>query len=109
MKTAASNESGVRECFSQTKIQLAQIPGSDGILLSHAEYFLTQSRRKCYGNMAEEFRTKIRRRAGDAREGSIDAVSGGAGHQTEDQHGPGAHKICFLSSARRFSASSGLS
>ena len=42
--------------------------------------------------MAEQLGVEIRRRAGNASKGNVDAVGGSAGHEAEDEHGLGGHK-----------------
>src|SRR6267378_7713943 len=106
-KFAASDESRVGEKFSQTKIQLAENARSDGLLFRDAKNFLAMRKRKFHGGMAEQFGIQMRRRARNASQRNIDTIGGSTRHHAENKHGLVAHEICFFSSERRLSASSG--
>src|SRR6266478_6342472 len=106
-KFVASGNGGFGEKFSQTKIQLAESARSDRVLFSDAKNFHAKRGRKFDGCMAEQLRIQIRRRARDAGEGNVNAIGRSTGHHAKHEHGPVVHEICFFSSARRFSASSG--
>src|SRR2546427_9918696 len=88
-------------------MQLAEFARSDGMLFRNAQDFLAKRGRKFRRSVAKQPCVQTRRRAGDAREGNVNAVGRRAGHEAEDEHGLFAHEICFFSSARRLSASSG--
>src|SRR5207253_10544339 len=107
VKFTASGESCLGEESSQTKIQLAKRASADGVLFRNAKNFLAKRVRKfdrCVGN---KLGVQIWRRSGDAREGHVNPIGRRAGHHAEDEHVLFAHEICFFSSARRLSASSG--
>src|SRR5260370_26790551 len=87
-------------------MQLADDTRGDGVLFGDAKNFLAKRRRKFGGGVAEKLGVQSRRRAGNAREGNINAIGRRAGHHAEDEHRP-FHEICFFNSARRLSASSG--
>src|SRR6266851_2583132 len=106
-ETTASGQGGVAEEFSQTEIQLTESAGGDGVLFSDTQNFVANRGRKFDGGVAEKLRVQLRRRAGDAGESHVNAIGGSAGHHAENEHGLSAHEICFFSSARRLSASSG--
>src|SRR6266705_7220755 len=77
------------------------------MLFRNAQDFLAKRGRKFDRRVAKQPCVQTRRRAGDAGKRHVNAVGGRAGHEAEDEHGLFAHEICFFSSARRLSASSG--
>src|ERR1700731_281118 len=104
---AASGESGVGKEFAQAKIQLAESARGDGVLFGNAENFLANRSRKFHRRVTEQLGVQIWRRARDASQRNVDSVGGGSRHHAENKHGFFVHEICFFSSARRLSASSG--
>jgi len=56
------------------------------LLLGDAKDFFAERGRKLERSVAEEFRVQVRRRAGDASEGNVDAVGRGARHEAKDEH-----------------------
>src|SRR5258708_5451085 len=104
---ATRGQGGAGEGFSQTKIQLTESARGDGVLFRDAKNFFPKRRRKFDRGVIEQPGVQVWWRAGDASQGHVNAIGGRAGHHAEDEHGLLAHEICFFSSARRLSASSG--
>src|ERR1700686_2301480 len=104
---ATRGNSGASEEFAQAKIQLAESAGSNGELFGHAKNFLSKRRRKFDGRVTEQLGVQIWRRARDAGEGHVNAIRGCSRHHAENKQRFFVHEICFFSSARRLSASSG--
>src|SRR5712664_413870 len=104
---ATRRHGGAGEEFSHAKVQLADGARSDGVLFGDAQNFLAKRGRKFDRGMAQQLDVQIGRRAGNASQCNVDTVGRGAGHHAENKHGLLAHEICFLSSARRLSASRG--
>src|SRR5580692_8569403 len=92
-ESSTSGDRGFGEHFSQAKSQLTEFTGGEGVLLGDAKNFLAQRGRKPDRGMAEKSCIEVWRCARDARERNVDAVSGGAGHQTENKHRFGCHRV----------------
>jgi hypothetical protein len=92
-ESSTSGDRGFGEHFAQAKRQLTEFTGNAGVLLGDAKNFLAQRGRKPDGGVAQKSGLEVWRCARDAREGNVDAVSGRAGHQTENKHRFGGHRV----------------
>ena len=77
----------------KAKIQLAEFAGGDGMLLGDAKNLLAQRGRKFARSVAEKLCVQTWWRAGDAGERDVDAIGGSAGHEAENEHGFGCHRL----------------
>ena len=77
----AGGQRGFGEDFSQAKIELAQCPGGDGLLLCDAQDFFLNPWRELDGSVVEQFAATAR----DACEGHFDGVGGSARNEAENE------------------------
>jgi hypothetical protein len=63
------------------------------MLLGDSKNFLAQGSGKLARGVPEKFCIEVWRRARHARERNVNAVSGRAGHQTENKHRFGCHRL----------------
>jgi hypothetical protein len=71
---------------------LAELAGGDGLLLGDAEDFFLQGGREFYGGVVEELDVEVRRGPGNAGEGDVDGIGGGAGHEAEGEQRIAGHR-----------------
>jgi hypothetical protein len=111
MKLAASLQRRLREEPAEADIEAADLLRGGGGAFAQADDGGADVGRELDGSEIEQARAVGAQGFGrDAHQGDVDAVGGGAGHQSENEAGPAvrfAHEICFFSSARRLSASKG--
>lgn len=92
-KGLASRDRRFGEDFAQTKIQLAQVAGGNGVLFGDTKNFFSQRRLEFGGGVAEELRGERRRSDGNPGQRNVNAVSGGAGHQAKNEQRFVCHRL----------------
>src|SRR5690242_11942675 len=111
----AGAKDGVSEKFAETEIELADFARGGGCAVGEAENGFANGGR--VGECGEIQKLRVRKwlrgaalSLGDVHERDIDAVGGRAGHESENECAArsASHESCFLSAARRLSASRGL-
>jgi hypothetical protein len=87
----AGGERGFGEDFSQTKVELAELAGGDGLLLGDAQDFFADGGREVDRGVVEEFGPEIWWCTGDLGHRNVNGVGGSAGHEAEDEEATRFH------------------
>src|SRR5580658_2720967 len=90
-KALASGQRRFSKNLAQTKIELAQLTGRDGLLLSYAKNFFPQSSRKFNRGVVDKLSVETRRRPRDFRQSNINSIGGSAGHEAKNEKRVGFH------------------